>query len=124
MKNQFSAFPDNKRMSRSELIRHCALQRAAKSGYPIDSPAYKRYVNEQEELLMEACKDITNGIVELAQEGYLISIFGFGRFCVIKHKGHAVNFDGNPAIPDYPSFKFYAANSVKNALRGDTAQQE
>ena len=59
-----------------------------------------------------------NEIIERVSNNEEISITGFGRFYVQRHKGHPVQFStATEKVHDYVVFKFSASNVLNSKLR-------
>lgn len=59
-----------------------------------------------------------NEIIERVSNNEEVSITGFGRFYVQRHKGHPVQFStSTEKVHDYVVFKFSASNVLNSKLR-------
>lgn len=57
-------------------------------------------------------------IIDRVTNNEEVSITGFGRFYLQRHKGHPVQFSSmNETVHDYVVFKFSASNVLNNKLR-------
>lgn len=91
----------------------------------------KPKVNREEIIALAAtragmsCADVTiamNAIEDvikcMAMEGKTVSLTGFGKFYLQRHKGHPVRFvESDEPVVDYLVYKFSASNVWNAALR-------
>lgn len=79
--------------------------------------AAKKCSLSQSEIL-EAVLAFEDVMKEMALEGHMVCLTGFGKFYLQRHKGHPIQFaDGKSRTPDYVVYKYSASNVWNNTLR-------
>lgn len=91
------------KVNKSEFLKNIALR----TGEP-----YNKVVKIYDGMIDE--------LVAVAKSNRDLSLTGFGRFYVQKHKGHPVQFMGtSEKVADYEVLKFSAANIMNARLRNN-----
>ena len=93
-----------------------------KKSNKVNKEAFLESVAKDTGMSLAAVSAVYGSMMKVAEEvavsGKELSLTGFGRFYLQRHKGHPVQF-GTPSekVRDYVVYKFSASNVLNNKLR-------
>ena len=93
-----------------------------KKSNKVNKESFLESVAKDTGMSVASIASVYNSMVKVAEEvavsGKELSLTGFGRFYLQRHKGHPVQF-GTPSekVHDYVVYKFSASNVLNNKLR-------